>query len=66
MQNQYRKEYVNDQGKGEKRGNIRDNKAMMNIGRPTLVGNSNCSRRNYSRYSLKSYKVNFNVPAPKK
>ena len=66
MQNQYIKEYVNDQGRGGRRGDIRDNMAMMIMGRLTLAGDSNRSRRNYSRYSLKSYKVNFNVPALKK
>ena len=39
---------------------------MMITGGPTLAGDSNRSRRNYSRYSLKSYEVNFNVPVPKK
>ena len=39
---------------------------MMIMGGPTLTGDSNRSRRNYSRYSLKSFKVNFNVPTPKK
>ena len=38
----------------------------MIMGGPTLAGDSNNSRRNYNRYSLKSYKVNFNVSAPKK
>ena len=66
MQNQYLKKYVDDQGRGGRRGDIKDNVAIMIIGGPTLAGDSNCSRRNYSTYSLKSYEVNFNVPAPKK
>ena len=66
MQNQYLKESVDDQGRGGRRGDIRDNVAIMIMGGPTLAGDSNCSRRNYGRYSLKSYEVNFNVPTPKK
>ncbi|XP_024041852.1 uncharacterized protein LOC127898847 [Citrus sinensis] len=66
VQNQYLKEYVDDQERGRRRGDIIDNVAMMIMGGPTLAGDSNRSRRNYSRYSLKSFEVNFNVPAPKK
>lgn len=40
--------------------------AMMITGWPTLAGDPNRSRRNYSRYSLKRYGVNFNVHVPKK
>lgn len=39
---------------------------MMITGEPTLAGDLNHPRRNYNRYSLKSYEVNFNVLVPKK
>ena len=57
---------MDDQGRGGRRGDIRDNIAMMIMEGSTLAGDSNRLRINYSRYSLKSYEVNFNVPAPKK
>ena len=66
VQNQYLKENMDDQGRGGRRGDIRDNIAMMIMEGSTLAGDSNRLRINYSRYSLKSYEVNFNVPAPKK
>ncbi|KAH9802499.1 Integrase catalytic domain-containing protein [Citrus sinensis] len=66
VQNQYLKEYVDDQKRVGRRGDIRDNVTMVIMGGPTLAGDSNRSRRNYKRYSLKSFEVNFNVSAPKK
>ena len=57
---------MDDQERGGRRGDIRDNIAMMIMGGPTVAGDSNHLRRNYGRYSLKSYEVNFNVLAPKK
>ena len=66
VQNQYLKEYVDDQRRGGRRGDIRDNVAIMIMGGPTLTGDSNRSMKNYSRYSLKSVEVNFNIPIPKK
>ena len=57
---------MDDQGSGGRTGNIRDNMAMMIMGGPTLKRDLNRSRRNYIIYSLKSYEVNFNIPAQKK
>ena len=57
---------MDDQRRGGRREDIRDNIAMMIIGGPTLAGDSNRLRRNYSRYSLKSFEVNFNILALKK
>lgn len=34
-------------------------------GGPTLAGDSNRSRKNYSRYAMTSREVQFNVPAAK-
>lgn len=65
VQNQYLKEYVSNQRRNGRGGDIGGNVTMMITGGPTIAGDSNRSRKNYSRYSLKSYEVNFNVPIQK-